>query len=700
MEAALPVSLEQLPDDMLLAIINEVLTPLERREKMAINLGGFFALYATNSRLHQLTALFRDLVKERKDAWLDYSVNSLFRVATCFTDICLDDTGITNSCLDFLVHKVPGLRSLSLRRCTKLTPLCMTSICRFAHLEHLDITDCHLSMTIHPRGRVATGDLHTLTSLCCSGNVLEDIPLRLIHLEASGVTDELVQRLPSLKSLSLHGRLGGYREPLLKRFYQLDSLRLDPSFGGVAAAMLQDVNPNLRVLHTTFTLGHDGKTLPWARFRKLEDLDLCETVFQTPVSLAHPTVRRLGLTLTPATCDMLRSALARCPCLARLDWHTRPDYWTVPPSGLPGFLRDCDPLGLTSLTLNLRTAAMHHRQLEAFMAGDPFRAAPHLLRLRMVGLPGLGLAEEALRLLAAACPNLEVLVTENLMLSPAGLCAACDGWPRLRTLVTQSGTSEEPLDLAAVGAHLAGLRTLALTRSFVRPENLCGFLRGAAALQHLALDQCRCPGYEDGAPAPALVTDGTLDLLASMTRSRLQTLALADSFGGAPTPNPAASPTPVASPGPAASSSPQEAPLLSPPPVSDESSSPLPPPTPPPEGPLGCAPDPLTEPGWCDLIARGLMLRALWVRGCPCFGRAALEAVKTRRGPCLRTVGFRGIGLKSDEVSGAMRGVRLILRHSEPTPAERWTREVEAERPDQLGLLWQSKFRKWLGLGS
>ncbi|KAJ4458825.1 hypothetical protein PAPYR_5348 [Paratrimastix pyriformis] len=692
MEEAFPLvpSLEQLPDDLLLTIINEVITPLERREKLAINLGGFFALYGSSSRLHQLTALFLDMVKERKDAWLDFSVNSLFRVATCFNDICLNDTGITNSCLDFLAHKVPGLRSLSLRRCTKLTAACMASLHLFEHLEHLDITDCRMTRVAILGGSRSLPGLQKLTSLSCSGNgfLWNVIPPRLRHLEASGLVDATLTRLPCrMRSLSLRNWSGCESE--LDRFSGLMSLWLDRSYGPVAAAMLQKINPDLRVLHATFTRGHEARPFPWARFQQLEDLDLCETTFRTPVSLAHPSVRRLGLTLTPITRDMLQSALACCPRLARLDWHTIPGDASVPPPALPDFLRACDPIGLTSFTLDLHAIAMDQAHLDVLMERNPFRNAPHLLRLRMVGPPSpLNLLEETLRLLAAACPRLEALVTENLGLSPAGLCAACGGWPRLRTLVTQSGTPDDPFDLTAAGVQLPGLRTLALRRSFVRPENLCGFLRGAAALRHLALDQCRCPGYADGVPAPTLVSDSTLDLLAC---SRLQTLALGDSFGAGVRP-PAASASP-ASCTPVPSPSPQVAPL-SPLPSTPEPGAPLPPFTP--EGFAAPVSDPLTEQGWCSLICRGLMLRALWIRGCSCFGRAALETLKTHHGPHLRTVGIRNIAVKGEEASDTLRGAPFVLRHSEPTPNERWISEVESDQTDQLALLWQSKSRKWL----
>ncbi|KAJ4457789.1 hypothetical protein PAPYR_6597 [Paratrimastix pyriformis] len=708
---------DQLPDDVLLSILNEVITPQERRAKLVVNLGAFVALSRTSSRIRQLTGLFRELVKDRKDALTDFSINSLFRVTPSISALCLDDTGITNSCIDFLTKKNPMLESLSLRRCKQLTSSAIYFIWRFAHLRHLDITDCGMYCRImedtdHLR-RHST--FAALTSLNCFGNrLVGPYPPSLRHLEVNGLRAGELQGLVHIKSLSL--RLGG-DIPLLSDLAELEDLRLDATFAARpyaahAGRMLLRVNPGLRVLHVTLPEAvAASRNPPWARLTALEELDLG--------TLVLPALRRLGLPLTPITAAMIPAVLAGCPRLVELDWHPQQNIMNsgLTPELLPGFLQTSDPRGLTTLKLDLcgspppvwishlithhmspRTRASQFLTLpiilhpllsrvwpmngwqvsadavELFL--EPLRFAPHLRHLylhcpppfdrRVIPRP-LDVSAEAVERLARDCPTLETLVTERLRLHASGLQAAFQAscWPRLQTLVTQSGTPEAPLDLAALPA--ARLSTLSLSRSVLQPGSLCAFLQaataaGAVALRNLALDQCcSYPGELD-----TLVTDEALGRLAELTARGLQTLVLAECFGG---PYAAAAAEAVAT---VDRLSKWHGGLR---PTSTEA---------------------LTEHGWCGLIARGLLLRCLWVHGCQCFGRQAVETLKAHRGPALRMVGFHNVGMPPKELVKLLSGTPLMIRNADPTIAERWAQAVQAEEEatDTSARLWQKQFRK------
>ncbi|KAJ4457788.1 hypothetical protein PAPYR_6596 [Paratrimastix pyriformis] len=604
---------DQLPDDVLLSILNEVITPQERRAKLVVNLGAFVALSRTSSRIRQLTGLFRELVKDRKDALTDFSINSLFRVTPSISALCLDDTGITNSCIDFLTKKNPMLESLSLRRCKQLTSSAIYCIWRFVNLRHLDITDCGMYCRIMDTDHLRRhSTFAALTSLNCFGNrLVGPYPPSLRHLEVNA--GEL-QGLVHIKSLSL--RLGG-DVPLLSALTELEDLRLDATFAAHAGRMLLRVNPGLRVLHVTLPEAvAASRNPPWARLTALEELDLGSTPIEAPLTtLALPALRRLGLPLTPITAAMIPAVLAGCPRLVELDWHPQQHIMNsgLTPELLPGFLQASDPRGLTTLKLDL------------------------------------------------------TLVTERLRLHASGLQAAFQAsWPRLQTLVTQSGTPEAPLDLAALPA--ARLSTLSLSRSVLQPGSLCAFLQaataaGAVALRNLALDQCcSCPGELD-----TLVTDEALGHLAELAARGLQTLVLAECFGGPYAAATAEAVTTVAR-------------------VSKWHG-----------GLRPTSTVALTEHGWCGLIARGLLLRCLWVHGCQCFGRQAVETLQAHRGPALRVVGFHNVGMPPKELAKLLSGTPLMMiRNADPTIAERWAQAVEAEKQttDTSARLWQRQFRK------
>ncbi|KAJ4457526.1 hypothetical protein PAPYR_7003 [Paratrimastix pyriformis] len=578
-----------------------------------------------------------------KELWNDWAINSLIRVQGDVErlTLTLEGANITNSCVTFLMfHLRHSLKALSLRRC-HLTSRVMEEF-EYCSLKELDITHCNLHVRVLP---------WQLTSLKCHGNTLAlerggALPSQLEELEADGLDGSAVHHLVRLVSLSLRGPTKGLN---LTHFPALRTLRLDGA--NSTPEMLGTVPHELRSLHLAPEAARLGPLLAIIQERcpQLEELSLVVASRAANLELlacapALQSLRRLAVVAGPGAAELL-SALARsCPLLEQVQWLTSAGCgeMPVPQPRLPAFLCEAARFGLRTFNYT----APSQNDLDAVLAAlCPCRQLEHL---RLAGGLFCTISEPQARALTAGTPALEVFGTDNVSVSPIGLCAACSGWPRLRVLILQSGSPADPLDLAAVGAALPRLETLALWRSCVRIPVLMAFLQTARRLRVLHLQECCSPAANPGAPPPlappgagpgfapescaGLVTDDVLEVLRG---SWLRSLSLVDVFR-------------------------------------------------PPGDNAECLVTQPSEQAFAELVARFRFLVQLAIHGAPAFGDVALRCLRERilgeDGHCsLRGVSLARNGLSSPWMAAnLLDGVPVsILSKKPPSLAELWLHAVQ-----------------------